>query len=66
MFITFCKVYLSDQIGFSYLVGAAITATIIIIVIFLHYFTKLNQILLFWIAFLFTRPFSATFGDFLT
>lgn len=35
-------------------------------VVLLHYFTKINQIVLFWIAFIFTRPFGATFGDFLT
>lgn len=58
--------YLSDVIGLSYLVGALVTASIIVIVILLHYFTKVNQILLFWIAFVFTRPFGATFGDFLT
>ncbi|GAB3907532.1 COG4705 family protein [Mucilaginibacter boryungensis] len=58
--------YLSDNIGLSYLAGAAITAGIIGIVMLLHYFTKLNDILLFWIAFVFTRPFGATFGDFLT
>jgi len=58
--------YLSDVAGLSYLMGAAVTATVIGIVILLHYFTKLNQILLFWIAFVFTRPFGATFGDFLT
>ena len=46
--------------------GAAVTAAIIIIVMLLHYFTKLNQIFLFWIAFIFTRPFGATFGDLLT
>ena len=46
--------------------GALVTASIIALVILLHYFTKLNQILLFWIAFVFTRPFGATFGDFLT
>ncbi|MGJ1412748.1 hypothetical protein ACR78Z_24035 [Sphingobacterium thalpophilum] len=32
----------------------------------LHHISKLNHILLFWIAFIFTRPFGATFGDFLT
>jgi uncharacterized membrane-anchored protein len=32
----------------------------------LHYFTRLNEVVLFWIAFVFTRPFGATFGDFLT
>ncbi|MDN3664050.1 hypothetical protein ACFFU1_17585 [Algibacter miyuki] len=58
--------YLSDEIGLSYLVGALVTALIIAFVILLHYFTKVNQILLFWIAFVFTRPFGATFGDFLT
>jgi uncharacterized membrane-anchored protein len=58
--------YLSDNIGLSYLLGAAVTGAIILIVILLHYFTKLNEILLFWIAFIFTRPFGATFGDFLT
>ena len=46
--------------------GAAVTAGIIVIVMLLHYFTKINEILLFWIAFIFTRPFGATFGDFLT
>lgn len=58
--------YLSDDLGLSYLTGAAITAAIIIVVVLLHYLTKLNEILLFWIAFIFTRPFGATFGDFLT
>ncbi len=58
--------YLSDVIGLSYLNGALVTAGIIVLVVVLHYFTKINQILLFWIAFIFTRPFGATFGDFLT
>lgn len=58
--------YLSDDLGLSYLTGAAITAGIIIVVVLLHYLTNLNEILLFWIAFIFTRPFGATFGDFLT
>ncbi|HBZ66439.1 MAG TPA: hypothetical protein DEO70_06340 [Bacteroidales bacterium] len=57
---------LSDNIGLSYLVGAIVTGAIILIVVLLHYFTKINHILLFWIAFVFTRPFGATFGDFLT
>lgn len=58
--------YLSDIIGLSYLNGALITAGIIVIFFLLHSFTKINQIILFWIAFIFTRPFGATFGDFLT
>ncbi len=58
--------FLSDNMGLSYADGALITALIIIIVILLHYLTKLNEVILFWIAFVFTRPFGATFGDFLT
>ncbi len=58
--------FLSDNLGFSYLMGAIITGSIIIVVVALHYLTKINHIVLFWIAFIFTRPFGATFGDFLT
>ena len=58
--------YLIDVIGLSYLIGALLTSSIILIVIILHYKTNLNKDFLFWIAFVFTRPFGATFGDFLT
>lgn len=58
--------YLTDVAGLSYLAGAGVTAGVIIAVLLLHYYTKLNRILLFWIAFIFTRPFGATFGDLLT
>lgn len=58
--------YLSDVIGLSYLQGAMVTAAVIVVVILLHYATKINEIVLFWLAFIFTRPFGATFGDFLT
>jgi uncharacterized membrane-anchored protein len=51
--------FLGDSFGLSYLVGAMITGGVIIIVVLLHHFTKINRILLFW-------PFGATFGDFLT
>lgn len=58
--------FLSDNVGLSYLQGAMVTAGVIVIVILLHYATKINHIILFWIAFIFTRPFGATFGDLLT
>ncbi len=58
--------FLSDNIGLSYGYGALVTAGIIAMVVLIHYFTRVNQILLFWIAFIFTRPFGATFGDLLT
>ncbi len=58
--------FLSDNAGLSYLQGAMVTAGVILIVILLHYTTKINHVILFWIAFIFTRPFGATFGDLLT
>lgn len=58
--------FLGDYFGLSYLYGAFLTGGVILIVVLLHYLTKINHIILFWIAFIFTRPFGATFGDFLT
>lgn len=58
--------FLSDNVGLSYLQGAMVTAGVILIVVLLHYTTKINHVILFWIAFIFTRPFGATFGDLLT
>jgi uncharacterized membrane-anchored protein len=31
-----------------------------------HYYTKISSVLLFWVAFVLTRPFGATLGDVLT
>ena len=31
-----------------------------------RYFTQLSSVVLFWVAFVLTRPFGATLGDFLT
>lgn len=58
--------FLGDSFGLSYLQGAFVTGGVILIVVLLHYLTKINHIILFWVAFVFTRPFGATFGDFLT
>ena len=58
--------YLTDDMELSYLVGALVTSGIIGVVLALHYVPKINQVFLFWVAFIFTRPFGATFGDFLT
>lgn len=58
--------FLSDEAGLTYATAALVTAAIIAVVVLLHYLTRINEILLFWIAFIFTRPFGATFGDLLT
>jgi uncharacterized membrane-anchored protein len=58
--------YLSDNSGLGFLGGAALTGGIIALVALAAYATKINHVLLFWIAFVLTRPFGATFGDLLT
>lgn len=58
--------FLVDDGGLTFIQGAFVTAGVISVVAGLHYFTRLSDVLLFWIAFVFTRPFGATFGDFLT
>ncbi len=58
--------FLVDDARLSFVQGAMVTAGVIAVVAALHYLTPLNDVLLFWIAFIFTRPFGATFGDFLT
>lgn len=58
--------FLTDNAGLSYVQGALVTAAVIGVVVALHYGTRISAVLLFWIAFIFTRPFGATFGDLLT
>ena len=58
--------FLTDNLGLSYVHGAMVTASVIVSVVLLHFATKINHIILFWMAFIFTRPFGATFGDLLT
>jgi uncharacterized membrane-anchored protein len=57
---------LIDPIGMTFIQGALVCSGVIAVVLLLHYFTKINAVLLFWAAFIFTRPFGATFGNFLT
>lgn len=58
--------FLIDGIGLTFIEGSLATGGIIAIVALLHHMRAVNDIALFWIAFIFTRPFGATFGDFLT
>ncbi len=58
--------FLTEDLGLSYVQGALVTAGVIAVVLALHYLTRIDEVLLFWIAFIFTRPFGATFGDLLT
>lgn len=58
--------FLTDTMGLSYVYGALVTAGVIAVVAVLRFATNLNRVFLFWVAFIFTRPFGATFGDLLT
>ena len=58
--------YLADDSGLGFLGGAALIGGLLATVVCLTYLTRLNRVLLFWIAFVLTRPFGATFGDLLT
>lgn len=58
--------YLADDSGLGFLGGALIIGSVIAVTALLYRLTKINHILLFWIAFVLTRPFGATFGDLLT
>lgn len=58
--------YLADDSGLGFGGGAALITGLLLVVILLHYYTKISKVALFWIAFVLTRPFGATFGDLLT
>lgn len=58
--------FLADDSGLGFLGGAALIGGALLVLILLTYFTRVNRVLLFWVAFVLTRPFGATFGDLLT
>lgn len=58
--------FLADDSGLGFLGGAALIAGLLVLVVLATYLTRINRVILFWVAFVLTRPFGATFGDFLT
>ncbi|MGH3381187.1 MAG: COG4705 family protein [Actinoallomurus sp.] len=56
----------SEKLSLGYLVAAAIFGGLIAIVAFSHLGFKVNAILAFWIAYILTRPFGASIGDYLS
>ncbi|MCF6131219.1 COG4705 family protein [Flavobacterium wongokense] len=58
--------FLADSSGLGFLGGAVLIGSLLMLVIVAHYFTRISGIVLFWAAFVLTRPFGATFGDLLT
>jgi len=58
--------FLADDSGLGFLGSATLIGGIISLITLASFVTKLNRVMLFWIAFVLTRPFGATFGDLLT
>jgi len=54
---------LSETTGYAG--GVLVFAAALAVVALLHFFTNANKVILFWAAFILTRPFGATMGDFL-
>jgi uncharacterized membrane-anchored protein len=55
--------YLVDVVGFGFRDSALLLSGIMLALLAAHYFTRLNGMVLFWIAFVLTRPLGATGGD---
>ena len=58
--------FLADNAGLGFVRGALLIGSLIGLVIIAYYFTRISRVVLFWVAFVLTRPFGATFGDLLT
>ncbi|MET7495349.1 hypothetical protein ABZV61_27790 [Streptomyces sp900116325] len=58
--------FLSDSSGLGYAGGAALLTGALVVLVVLMPVSAVPNVLLFWIAFVLTRPLGATAGDFLT
>lgn len=58
--------FLADTSGLGFAGGALLISSLLAVVLAAHYFTEISPVLLFWVAFVLTRPFGATLGDVLT
>ena len=58
--------FLADNSGLGFAGGALLIAGLLALTAFATFSTRISKALLFWIAFVLTRPFGATMGDVLT
>ena len=58
--------FLSDSSGLGYLGANIVVTGVLVLLLALKYVKWVPNVLLFWFAFVLTRPFGATGGDFLT
>jgi uncharacterized membrane-anchored protein len=57
--------WMADNAGFGYRGSAIVFTAMLVIVALLHFKTKISRPVLFWSAFVLTRPLGAVVGDFL-
>lgn len=58
--------FLTDDSGLGFAGGALLISSLIGLVIAATFYTSISKVLLFWVAFVLTRPLGATVGDLLT
>ncbi len=58
--------FLADSSGLGFAGGALLIASLIVLIVLAYFFTSISRTMLFWIAFVLTRPLGATVGDLLT
>ncbi len=58
--------FLADDSGLGFAGGALLIGSLLALTVAAYYFTRTSRVLLFWTAFVLTRPFGATLGDVLT
>jgi uncharacterized membrane-anchored protein len=58
--------FTADSMSTGFEGGALIFGAILVVIAALYFFTRINRTLLFWSAFILTRPLGATLGDTLT
>jgi uncharacterized membrane-anchored protein len=58
--------FLADSSGLGFAGGAILIGSLLALIVIATFYTKISRVFLFWVAFVLTRPFGATFGDLLT
>lgn len=58
--------FLADSVGLGFRDSAILLGIVMVALLAAHYYTRINAMILFWIAFILTRPLGATLGDFLS
>ena len=58
--------FMADDAGLGYVGGALVIGGVLAAITAAYFFTKVSRTLLFWLAFVMTRPLGATLGDTLT